>query len=560
MKPRILALLLALLLLCGCAAPQKAPAEQPAPEQPAAAAAWDSLTFDRALPLSYAEQFTVSYAGEDYTRITIGEDQTFLLVAESAPVPAGVPEDVTVLQQPLDHIYLVATAAMDFFRELDAVDRIALSGQKESDWYIDEAKAAMQAGTMVYAGKYSAPDYETILANGCDLAIENTMIYHTPEVVEQLESVGVPVLIERSSYESDPLGRIEWLKLYGALVGKEDAACAAYDMLLQDLQPVLAQEPAGKTVAFFYITTSGAVNVRKSGDYIAKAIRMAGGEYVSFDESGEENALSTMTIQMESFYDAAADADVLINTTPGGMYPAVEGCPVALDAFPNLSGVVDAVYNPLRTNLVLQARSRGIPAEGGLYMLAAQAAYASALFRGCETSQRDIDLAYQTVRREMENIVLIGMPSSGKSTVGRALAERLGKRFADSDALVTERIGMPIADYFAQRGEAAFREREQEAVADLAATGGQVIATGGGAILRPENVTALRRSGRLVFLDRSPEKLIATADRPLASDREALRRRYEERYDLYCAAADLHIDGDGTVEETAQRIEKEWMK
>ena len=149
MKPRILALLLALLLLCGCAAPQKAPAEQPAPEQPAAAAAWDSLTFDRALPLSYAEQFTVSYAGEDYTRITIGEDQTFLLVAEGAPVPAGVPEDVTVLQQPLDHIYLVATAAMDFFRELDAVDRIALSGQKESDWYIDEAKAAMQAGTPV---------------------------------------------------------------------------------------------------------------------------------------------------------------------------------------------------------------------------------------------------------------------------------------------------------------------------------------------------------------------------------------------------------------------------
>lgn len=288
---------------------------------------------------------------------------------------------------------------------------------------------------------------------------------------------------------------------------------------------------------------------------VAVARSLGAAEVYRLSRSGRDGALT--------YEDAArlhADADVLINTTPGGMYPAVEGCPVALDAFPNLSGVVDAVYNPLRTNLVLQARSRGIPAEGGLYMLAAQAAYASALFRDCETSQRDIDLAYQTVRREMENIVLIGMPSSGKSTVGRALAERLGKRFADSDALVTERIGMPIADYFAQRGEAAFREREQEAVADLAATGGQVIATGGGAILRPENVTALRRSGRLVFLDRSPEKLIATADRPLASDREALRRRYEERYDLYCAAADLHIDGDGTVEETAQRIEKEWMK
>ena len=320
MKKRYLILLTALLLvLAACAAAPQPPQTDEAPAAPAQTVSWDALSFDRTLPLQYANQFSVSYAGEDYTRVTIGDDQTFLLVAENADVPSGVPDDVTVLQQPLSHIYLVASAAMDYFSHLDAVDRIALSGQKESDWYIEAAKTAMQAGSMVDAGKYSAPDYETILENGCDLAIENTMIYHTPEVVEQLESVGVPVLIERSSYESDPLGRMEWLKLYGALVGKEDAACAAYDTLLQDLQPVLAQEPAGKTVAFFYITTTGAVNVRKSGDYIAKAIRMAGGDYVSFDESGEENALSTMTIQMESFYDAAADADVLIyNSTIDG--------------------------------------------------------------------------------------------------------------------------------------------------------------------------------------------------------------------------------------------------
>ena len=320
MKKRYLILLTALLLvLAACAAAPQPPQTDEAPAAPAQKVSWDALSFDRTLPLQYANQFSVSYAGEDYTRVTIGDDQTFLLVAENADVPSGVPDDVTVLQQPLSHIYLVASAAMDYFSHLDAVDRIALSGQKESDWYIEAAKTAMQAGSMVYAGKYSAPDYETILENGCDLAIENTMIYHTPEVVEQLQSLGIPVLVERSSYESEPLGRMEWLKLYGALVGKEDAACAAYDTLLQDLQPVLAQEPAGKTVAFFYITTSGAVNVRKSGDYIAKAIRMAGGDYVSFDESGEENALSTMTIQMESFYDAAADADVLIyNSTIDG--------------------------------------------------------------------------------------------------------------------------------------------------------------------------------------------------------------------------------------------------
>ena len=255
-----------------------------------------------------------------------------------------------------------------------------------------------------------------------------------------------------------------------------------------------------------------------------------------------------------------ADAQVIVNTTPVGMYPNTGKAAVDLRQFPQCALVLDVVYNPARTALLLQAEALGIPCAGGLYMLVAQAKRSCEVFTGTTIDDGEILRIYRRMRQEMENIVLIGMPSSGKSTVGRALAERLGKRFADSDALVTERIGMPIADYFAQRGEAAFREREQEAVADLAATGGQVIATGGGAILRPENVTALRRSGRLVFLDRSPEKLIATADRPLASDREALRRRYEERYDLYCAAADLHIDGDGTVEETAQRIEKEWMK
>lgn len=184
MKKLFIALLAALLLaFAACAAPQQeTAAPEPAQSEPASAVSWDDLTFDRTLPLQYATQFSVSFAGEDYTRLTIGDDQTFLVVAGDAPVPDGVPADVTVLTRPLSHIYLVATAAMDYFRQLDAIDAIALSGQKEADWYIDEAKAAMQAGTMVYAGKYSAPDYETILAAGCDLAIENTMIYHTPVV------------------------------------------------------------------------------------------------------------------------------------------------------------------------------------------------------------------------------------------------------------------------------------------------------------------------------------------------------------------------------------------
>ena len=210
-----------LLLLCACTSEKQADLQPEPPDISESAVSWDGLTFDRELPLSYATQFSVSYAGDDYTRITIGTDQDFLLVAENAEIPEGVPASVTVLHRPLSHIYLVASAAMDYFDHLDAVDRISLSGLKTGDWYIESAKAAMEAGSMRYAGKYSAPDYEAILESGCDLAIENTMIYHTPEVIEQLQTTGVPVLVERSSYESSPLGRIEWLKLFGALENNE---------------------------------------------------------------------------------------------------------------------------------------------------------------------------------------------------------------------------------------------------------------------------------------------------------------------------------------------------
>lgn len=164
---------------------------------------------------------------------------------------------------------------------------------------------------MLYAGKYSAPDYERIVSEGCDLAVESTMIYHTPEVKEQLERFGIPVLVERSSYESHPLGRMEWIKLYGALLGKQQQAQAFFDQQLDLLAPILEQENTGKTVAFFYITSNGAVNIRKSGDYIAKCIQLAGGVYLPQGLT-EENALSTMTVQMETFYQQARDADVLI--------------------------------------------------------------------------------------------------------------------------------------------------------------------------------------------------------------------------------------------------------
>lgn len=286
----------------------------------------------------------------------------------------------------------------------------------------------------------------------------------------------------------------------------------------------------------------------------AAAQQLGAAEVYRLSRSGREDAVT-----YEEARRLHGDAAVLINTTPCGMYPAVEGCPLDPADFPRLEGVVDAVYNPLRTNLVLAAQERGIPAQGGLYMLAAQAVYAGALFRGCQAAQADIDLAYRTVLRQVENIVLIGMPSAGKTTVGQLLARRTGKKFTDTDTLAEQRIGMTIADYFRTSGEEAFRAREQETVAEVSAAGGQIIATGGGAILRRENLTALRRNGLLVFLDRPIEQLTATVDRPLASDREALRRRYEERYALYRAAADVYIKNDGSPEEAADQIERQWQ-
>lgn len=286
----------------------------------------------------------------------------------------------------------------------------------------------------------------------------------------------------------------------------------------------------------------------------AAAQQLGAAEVYRLSRSGREDAVT-----YEEARRLHGDAAVLINTTPCGMYPAVEDCPLDPADFPRLEGVVDAVYNPLRTNLVLAARERGIPAQGGLYMLAAQAVYAGALFRGCQAVQADIDLAYHTVLRQVENIILIGMPSAGKTTVGQLLARRTGKKFTDTDTLAEQRIGMTIADYFRTSGEEAFRAREQETVAEVSAAGGQIIATGGGAILRRENLTALRRNGLLVFLDRPIEQLTATVDRPLASDREALRRRYEERYALYRAAADVYIKNDGSPEEAADQIERQWQ-
>ena len=249
------------------------------------------------------------------------------------------------------------------------------------------------------------------------------------------------------------------------------------------------------------------------------------------------------------------DAEIILNTTPCGMYPEPEAQPLPLDPFTRLQGVVDVIYNPLRSRLVLDARSRGIPAEGGLYMLVAQAVRASEHFLDTVYPEDLADRIYEQILRRKENVVLIGMPGSGKSAVGRILSEKTGKPLADTDRLIVEKAGKSIPDIFRENGEPAFRDLESEVVREVSKQGGQVISTGGGAVLRPENVTALRQNGRLFWLDRNPDDLVPTDDRPLADTDAKMKQLYLEREPVYRAAADEVIHVNGTPEDTAGEIE-----
>lgn len=273
----------------------------------------EELVWESSMELRYATEFQVDTYEGGYELLTIVQDGRYLVVPEGKEAPEDLSEDIVILQQPIEHIYLVASAVMDMFVSLDALEQVGFSGLKADSWYIDEAREAMERGELLHAGSYSAPDYEQIVSKGCGLAVENTMIYHTPEVKEQLEKLNIPVLVDYSSYESNPLGRTEWVRLYGILVGKEEEAKKAFEEEVRAFEAIDQEEKTGGTVAFFYITTNGEVNVRRSSDYLPKMIEMAGGSYV-FDHLGteEDTASSNVTMQMEEFYTTARDADYII--------------------------------------------------------------------------------------------------------------------------------------------------------------------------------------------------------------------------------------------------------
>ncbi|MBQ4578951.1 MAG: AAA family ATPase [Clostridia bacterium] len=268
--------------------------------------------------------------------------------------------------------------------------------------------------------------------------------------------------------------------------------------------------------------------------------------------SGKEGAISYEEAQR-------LPVQILINTTPAGMYPNPDGQPMDLSRFGWLEGVLDAVYNPLRTRLVLQARDNRARAQSGLYMLVAQAAAACELFLGKPLPAGAMDRVYRQIHGEKQNIVLTGMPGSGKSTVGRILARDMGREFVDVDNEIIRLAKLPISEIFARRGEAYFRDLESQAIAAVSQRTGLVIATGGGAILREENVRHLRQNGRLYFLDRPIESILPTDDRPLCRDREALEQRYRERYTRYNVTADTRIPVEGSADAVAAAIGEEFL-
>ena len=282
----------------------------------AKAPALKGLTLVDTMDRSYAETFDIfTYEGEDgsqFRLIDIHDSASYLLVPEGAQAPADLPAEITLLRQPLDNIYVAATSSMALFDAAGALDQVKLTGTDRSGWYIDAPKKALEEGKMTYAGKYSAPDYELLLASGCDLAVESMMILHAPEVREKLEELGIPVLIDTSSAESHPLGRTEWVRLYGVLTGHEAEAEAFFEEQKENFAAAEGYEKTGKTVAFFSITSTGNVIVRASDDYIPEMIELAGGSYIFNDLLSKNGSSASVRLSMEDFYNTARDADYLV--------------------------------------------------------------------------------------------------------------------------------------------------------------------------------------------------------------------------------------------------------
>ena len=304
----------------------------------------------------------------------------------------------------------------------------------------------------------------------------------------------------------------------------------------------LGIDPAGKKVLI--LGTGGT-----SKTAFAVATDMGASEVYKVSRTGKEGVPT-----YEEAYERHTDAQIIINTTPCGMYPAIDDCPLDLSRFPDLCGVIDAIYNPLRTVLILEAQKRGIPAEGGLYMLVVQAVYAAELFADRKIESEKTDQVFKEILNSKRNIVLSGMSLAGKTTLGTLLAKKLDRVLEDTDQMIIRKEQRLITEIFATDGEKYFRDLETEMARTLAPQTGLVIATGGGAILRQENVDALKKNGCIIFLDRPFNQILPADDRPLANTKDKVAALLEQRYPIYKATCDESITNDLTPEEGIAKI------
>lgn len=353
-KPLLLILTIVISLLAGCST-MNSNTDKSINNAPVL----ENLTYDHSMELKYANNFSVDYYVGGYALISLSNESRFLVVPEDMKAPEGLGDDISVLQQPISNIYLVASATMSHFVALDALEAIRLSGTDADNWYIEKAAEAMKAGNILYAGKYSAPDYELILNEKCNLTIQSEMINHSPEIIEKLEELGLTVLIDESSYESHPLGRMEWIKLYSVLVDKEVVAETLFNEQAVVIDKLSHSKNTGKTVAFFYVTSNSSISARNTNDYVAKMINMAGGNYI-FDNLGMDTVRSTTTMPMEDFYATAKNADYIIyNSSITGTMESIDQLLELNELFADFKAVQDGNVWCTNQNLYQETNELG---------------------------------------------------------------------------------------------------------------------------------------------------------------------------------------------------------
>lgn len=291
--------------------------------------------------LEYAKQFSIVLLEGGIKRIQLSEGTSYFVIPENCEVPSYLPKDALVIKQPFEKVFLSAPSTMVFIDQMGALQNIAMSATRVEDWSIAHAREAMEDGRIRYAGKYSAPDYEMLTNEKADLAIYSTMLNHVPEVKEKLNELGIPTFVDHSSYEEHPLGRTEWVKVYGVLFGKEKEAKELFEKQLAFLEEVksMIKDEQGDSkkkpkMAFFGINSSGRVNARRHGDYISRMIELAGGEYAYQDVADATKTSFSLTMEMEVFYKETLDTDIIVyNTTISGGF---EDIPSMVAAHPHL--------------------------------------------------------------------------------------------------------------------------------------------------------------------------------------------------------------------------------